>query len=151
MADSKTKSAVSSKDAATEEQSMASGAVPAEADPTEEWVFTMSSLTGEIAKVEKIDKATGQRQEISEEEYAALSGYADPNADPYAAYYAEYGYDPYAEQQAAEAYAVYEAGYYQAAAEYEAVLAGLTSGSGYTPEEEAAYLQGLADYEALLG
>ena len=151
MATSRSKSSKSSRDSATEMQPMADPAAVTEADPTEEWVFTMNSLTGEIAKVEKIDKATGQRQELSEEEYAALSGYVSAEADPNA-YSAEYGEDPNAgEQGAAEAYAVYEAGYYQAAAEYEAALAGLTSQSGYTPEEDAAYLQGLADYEALLG
>jgi hypothetical protein len=131
-------------DSTTEEQSQATSVALTEGDPTEEWVFTMSSLTGEIVKAEKIDKTTGQRQELSDEEYAALSGYADP-------YAALSGNDPHAEQQAAEAHAVYEAGYYQAVVEYETVLAGLTSASGYTPAEEAAYLQGLADYEALLG
>jgi hypothetical protein len=143
MANTKSERSVSAKDAATEDKSLAGAAPNTETEPTEEGVFTFSSLTGEIAKVEKIDKEKGERQELSEEEYAALSGLADPNADPY-------GYDLHVQQQLAEAHAVYEAGYYHAAAEYEAALAGLPSASGYTPEEEAAYLQGMADYEALL-
>src|SRR3954447_12529991 len=59
------------------------------ADETEEWVFTISKATGEIARIEKIDKSTGKRHELSHEEYDAISGMMSPSA----AYYATYGYD----------------------------------------------------------
>src|SRR5437870_169394 len=86
------------------------------ATPTEEheeWIFTINSATGDLVKVEKVNKATGERQELSNEEYAsyyaqAYAAYAyDPYAATYMGYgYAPYGYDPYA------SYAYYYPGYW---------------------------------------
>jgi hypothetical protein len=39
---------------------------------TEEWIYTVNSVTGVVVKIERVDKASGQRQELSAEEYAAL-------------------------------------------------------------------------------
>jgi hypothetical protein len=115
-----------------------------------EWVFTFDPSTGETVKVEKIDKASGQRQELSEEEYAMLyssepsefdaESYGEYGNDPNAGVYAGYSYDPYA----------YEGGYYQGMADYEAALQG-TAEYGYGSEEEQAYYQGMADYAAAIG
>src|SRR5215831_3005518 len=46
----------------------------------EEWIYTLNSLTGAVVKVERGDKATGQRRELSQEEYAALSLQPMPSA-----------------------------------------------------------------------
>ena len=109
------------------------------------------SATGEIAKVEKIDRTSGRRKELSQEEYAALSGYMDPSA---------YAYDPSGYGQSAgtgEGYATYEAGYYQGLKDYETALAQQSEaavasmGYGHSPQQHAAYIQGMVDYEALLG
>jgi hypothetical protein len=97
-------------------------------------VFTFNNATGELTKVEKLDSGSGQRQKLSQEEYAALFGYG---ADYY-----DQGADP--------SYGYYEAGYYDGCADYEAAISGMGYESGYTPEE-AAYYQGIADYAALLG
>ena len=113
-----------------------------------EWVFTCDPSTGETIKVEKIDKASGQRQELSEEEYAMLyssepsefdaEGYGEYGNDPNAGY----SYDPYA----------YEGGYYQGMADYEEALQGAAEAEyGYGSEEEQAYYQGMADYAAAIG
>src|SRR5262249_12665564 len=56
------------------------------AEQTEEWVFTLNSGTGEIVKAERVDKESGQRQELSDSEYAVLSGFGDPTS-----YYAAQG------------------------------------------------------------
>lgn len=63
---------------------------PESATDLEEWVFTISASTGEIAKIEKIDKFSGKRHELSTEEYDAISLMMSPSAASYAAY----GYDP---------------------------------------------------------
>ena len=42
-------------------------------DETEQLVLTMSTARGEIAKIERVDRA-GQRREISEAEFAELAG-----------------------------------------------------------------------------
>ena len=82
-----------------------------------------------------MDKASGERQELSDDEYAALSGYADP-----AAYYAAQGYDPSAAAYDPTAHAWYATeNTDQALADYEAAV-----------KREAAYYQGMADYEAML-
>ena len=41
----------------------------------EQWVFTFDSATGEVCRVEKLDNASGARQELSDAEYAALESY----------------------------------------------------------------------------
>ena|SRR5438477_11759366 len=99
----------------------------------EERIFTFNTATGELVKVEKVEPATGERKEISEEEYSLLYAWSDPYGDAYAALYDPYGY---------------EAAYYQGIADYQAALDGLASyGSS---SEEQAYLQGMADYAASL-
>jgi hypothetical protein len=122
------------------------------AEQTEEWVFTLNSGTGEIVKAERVDKTSGQRQELSDDEYAALSGYGDPTA-----YYAAQGYDPSAAAYDPNAHALHEAGYYQGLADYEAAVQceaayyqGLADYEAAV-NREAAYYQGMADYEAMLG
>src|SRR5947209_8702119 len=55
-------------------------------DAHEEWVFTLRSNSGEVVKVEKLDKQTGNRVELSEEEYAALAASITPAAEQSAAY-----------------------------------------------------------------
>jgi hypothetical protein len=133
MPDPKERTSARTAEPALESSSAGAAAAPKH-EETEEWVFTFNNATGEVTKVEKLG-ASGQRQELSQEEYAALLGYGadyyDPTADP------SYGY--------------YEAGYYDGCADYEAAISGAGYDSGYTPEEEAAYYQGIADYAALLG
>jgi hypothetical protein len=160
MAESKEKISAQAKETTHETTRTGTAGAEGAVDPTEEWVFTLSSATGEVLKVERIDQ-TGQRNEISEEEYAALVCYMDPAAAQYAAY----GYDASGDAAAGGA-ELYQAGYHHGLADYEASVAeyemqlasagygygGASAGyqSGYSPEE-AAYLQGMADYEALLG
>lgn len=102
----------------------------------EEWIFTLNSQTGEVVKIEKIDPASNQRNELSDGEYAAVLG---GGYDPYAEAYSQAGIEQYS----------FETGYYQGMADYEAALAD-AAGTGYSPEEEA-YYQGIADYAALFG
>ena len=55
---------------------------PATAEETEQLVVTISAATGEIVKVEKVDKA-GKRDELSEEELTPLTaGWQPPCASP---------------------------------------------------------------------
>ena len=120
------------------------------ADEMEEWVVTIDATSGQTLKIERLDRATGQRSELAEEEYLALAGYDLSGASDYAALAQ---YDPYAELAAAgyDPYA-YEEGYYQAIADYEAMLAG--GAEAQMAEDpgtvEAAYYQGMIDYEAAL-
>jgi len=136
--------------------------------PTEEWVFTIHSETGEIVRVDRVDPASGQRKELSDEEYETLAACADPSAygggqgDAAATgegFYGAAAQDPTEYEQST--YAWYEAGYHQGLAEYDAAVqhhaAMAAYGAGqsgyeaaYAPEIEAAYYQGMADYEALL-
>jgi hypothetical protein len=47
---------------------------PAARDPSlEEWIYTFSSRTGEVLKVERVDAGSGTRQEMPIDEYRALS------------------------------------------------------------------------------
>lgn len=116
----------------------------------EEWVFTLNSKTGELLKVEKLDKTSGERKELSEEEYSALYG-SDPTSEAAALSSDPYGYltayyQGIADYEAAINTAVAsqeQEAYYQGMADYEAAL----SGAGASAEE-AAYYQGMADYEA---
>ena len=113
----------------------------------EEWVFTLNSKTGELLKVEKMDKASGERKELSEEEYSALYS-GDPSGEAAALGYLTAYYQGIADYEAAVSSAVAsqeQEAYYQGIADYEAAL----SGAG-TTAEEAAYYQGIADYEAAL-
>src|SRR5262245_21746056 len=59
-------------------------------DAHEEWVFTLHRDSGEVLKVERLDKQTGSRVELSEEEYAALAASMAPAAEQPG------GYDPMA-------------------------------------------------------
>lgn len=103
-------------------------------DQTEEWVFTFNTSTGELVKAERIDKTSGQRQEVSDDEYAALSGFGDQTVYSHAE-----RYDPSSLGSDPNAHSLYELGYYQGLADYEQVA-----------HREAAYYQGMADYEAVV-
>jgi hypothetical protein len=115
-----------------------------ESEDHEEWIFTIKGSTGDVVKVERV--ASGERRELSLDEYAALYGAETTGAEvaeDYNAYAydanAAYTYDPYG----------YEEGYYHGMADAAASL-GQQTGSGLTPEEEA-YYQGIADYAASVG
>jgi transposase-like protein len=114
----------------------------------EEWIFTLSRLTGDVLKVERVDPASGERRELSLDEYAALRGEEVEGAGVVVAEdYSAYGYDPYA-AHTYDPYG-YDEGYYQGMADLVASLSQQT-GSGLTPEEQA-YYQGIADYAASVG
>jgi hypothetical protein len=108
----------------------------------QDWIFTVSGTSGEITKIEKVDLAKGQRQEISPAEYAAAVGY-DPNAYGAAAYYG-YGYDPYSAFAYSYGPYLYQQAYYQGAADYATALEHYAA-YGYSPVQQA-YYQGIADY-----
>lgn len=139
MANSKSKPSATAKVEDDEPQPESNTDHMTEPDQTEEWVFTVNSLTGEIAKVERVEKAGNERHELSEEEYAALSAYAEASYD-------QDSYNTYAEQHAAEIQsgAAYEAGYNQAMAEYAAQQATENQSGAY----EAGYNQAMAEYAA---
>jgi hypothetical protein len=120
---------------------------PLTAAPDQEWIFTVNGSSGEVVKVEKRNTGTGEREEISQDEYAALT-----NAGAYQALAASYGtyaapqdpyyassYDPY-----------YAAAYYQGASDYDAVVQAQLAAYTYSPVEQA-YYQGIADYASALG
>ena len=86
----------------------------------EEWVFTVNRNTGEVSRIEKLDSATGERLELSEEEYAALAG------RDFTAHQTET--EAAAEIRAGNGGDAYERGYRQAVADYEAALLGLKHG-----------------------
>jgi hypothetical protein len=106
------------------------------ADDSEEWIFTANRSTGEVVKVERVEPATGERRELSLDEYGALWAAVQQGAEAQAADYlasvAQTNY-PYG----------YEAGYYQG-------LAAALGYAGLTPEQQA-YYQGVADYAAYMG
>ena len=102
-------------------------------DRIERWLFTLDRITGEVYKVEKLDSESGQKHEISEGEYSALSGYLEQGQSSDA----PVRIDSKAPESAGGE--PYELGYYQGLADYEAAVL------------EAAYLQGIADCAALLG
>jgi hypothetical protein len=112
---------------------------------TEEWIFTYNTSTGALVRVERAD-AAGQRQELTEEEYVALSG-LDPASYSALVDFAAQGYDPYSGDYAASAYDPYgySEGYYQGQADYAQALAAYGGGS-----TEQAYYQGVNDYVAML-
>jgi len=68
----------------------------AEEKANEDWIFTVSGETGEVVKVETENKLTGERKEMSAEEYSALLGtaYHPYRYTPYG--YSYFNYDPYA-------------------------------------------------------
>jgi hypothetical protein len=90
----------------------------------QELIFIVQSATGQVVKIDKLEN--GQRQELTEEEYAAVaapfattSGYADATA--------------------------YQLAYYQGMADYAAAL-----WASYASPTEQAYYQALADYASTL-
>lgn len=106
------------------------------ADDSEEWIFTANRSTGEVVKVECVEPATGERRELSLDEYSALWAAVQQGAEAQAAEYlgsvAQTNY-PHG----------YEAGYYDG-------LAAVLGYAGLTPEQQA-YCQGVADYAAYRG
>jgi hypothetical protein len=86
----------------------------------EEWVFTVNSVTGEVVKIERLEPTTGDRLELSEQEYAAVAGrdFTAHRSEAEAA----------AESSQGNGNDAYERGYRQAAADYEAALLGLQRG-----------------------
>lgn len=121
------------------------------AAPDQEWIFTVNGSSGKVVKVEKHNTRTGEREEISQEEYAALTdagayqalaasygAYASPQ-DAYQDPYYAASYDPY-----------YVAAYYQGASDYDAVVQAQLAAYTYSPVEQA-YYQGMADYASALG
>ncbi len=113
----------------------------------EEWVLTIDLASGQTLAIARLDSATGQRKELSEEEYLALAGYDLSGAEDYSEVYGEDAYDPYAAAAGSYDPYGYEEGYYQGLADYEAMIAGAESD---TSSIEAAYYQGMADYELAL-
>jgi hypothetical protein len=111
-------------------------------DEHEEWVFTLQCETGQVVKVEKLDKRSGNRVELSEEEYAALAASLAPAAEQPAGYDLEglYASDP----------ELYELAYFHGLTDYEATLLAHYPELTYTPEQ-LAYYQGAADYAAIYG
>jgi hypothetical protein len=102
-------------------------------DRIEQWLFTLDSITGEVYRVEKLDRGSGKHHELSESEYAALSGYLDEGQSSAGAIETE---SSARESTADDPYAM---GYFQGLADYEAAAF------------QAAYLQGMADCAKLLG
>lgn len=116
-------------------------AVVQTAPESEEWIFTLTSKTGELLKVEKLDKASGERKELSDEEYTSLyAPTAGTEYDALASVYGDYSFAPY----------TYESGYYQGLADYEAALNDASAVDYQASLEEHAYYQGMSDYEAAL-
>lgn len=46
-----------------------------EAAGMEQWLFTFDSATGRVSRVERLDPLSGEKQELSQAEYAALDSY----------------------------------------------------------------------------
>jgi hypothetical protein len=59
---------------ATEKPVPTSEALP-QASSTQEWVVTVNNSDGTILKIEKLDAETGEREELSKDEYSTLYGY----------------------------------------------------------------------------
>src|SRR5262249_351280 len=61
-------------------QPAAEASLPAETAPGEtlEWVVSFKASTGELVKIEKLDKASGSRQELTPEEYAEVAAKSVP-------------------------------------------------------------------------
>jgi hypothetical protein len=116
-------------------------AVAQTAPESEEWIFTLTSSTGELLKVEKLDRASGERKELSDEEYTSLYvSTAGPEYAALAGVYGDYSVDPY----------TFESGYYQGLADYEAALNDASAAEYQASLEQHAYYQGIADYGAAL-
>src|SRR5215471_8440604 len=118
------------------------GAVGTEkAERGEQWIVTFGE-NGEISKIEKVHSQSGDRQELSEEEYAAAAGWDLSGASDYSSYYGSEmermeGYPDYTFYPTG-----YEEAYYQGMSDaMEAVYGSM----GMTPEE-MAYYQGMEDY-----
>jgi hypothetical protein len=144
MADPRERGSVPAKEAGIER-----AAAPGK-EENEEWIFTTKVNTGELVKIEKVDRASGQRKELSDEEYASMYGF-DPSSYGWGYEdYSSYGYDPFAGygSYAGDPYAYLNA-YYQGIADYAAAVATDPSFYGYSSTEEA-YYQGMADYAASL-
>lgn len=134
------------KKAASEGAIVTTTAAAAAAPEDEEWVLTFSGQTGDVIKIEKLDKSTGQRTELTEEEYAAVAGQDLSGASDFAdesAYYASAYGDPYGLEEAY--YQGVQDAYYQSMTESDPSQA--AAGYEMTPEE-AAYYQGVEDYVA---
>jgi hypothetical protein len=124
-----------------------------------QYVVSVDDATGFTVKVEKLDEATGQRKELTQEEYAAayaLVSYAMP-------YYAAYTAPLYDPMQAYRSYLKALADYWKAFADglggytdayggYSAPAGGYSAPTGqdYDPTTAAAYAQGAADLAAAL-
>jgi len=106
---------------ATDEQGRqsSSGNEP-QAQQGEQWVITFGE-EGQVAKIEKLNAETGERNELSEEEYAAAFGMGVSGA---------------------MGASTYESAYYQGASD---AMDATYGASGMSPEE-IAYYQGMTDY-----
>jgi hypothetical protein len=67
--------------------------VAAASENNEEWILTVDRSSGDVVKVERLDPASGERRELSLDEYAAFSSEGAEVAEDYSAY----GDGPYAE------------------------------------------------------
>src|SRR5262245_20349105 len=47
-------------------------AAEAAAEELQEWILTVGNSSGTLKRIEKVDKATGHRKELSNEEYSSL-------------------------------------------------------------------------------
>jgi hypothetical protein len=105
-------------------QSVAEEALPAEPAPDEtlEWVVSFKASTGELVKIEKLEKASGARQELTPEEYAEVAAKGVPVP----------------EQASGDALAEHNAAHVALQAHIAAVRA-------------AAYYQGISDYASFAG
>lgn len=112
---------------------------PAGQGKAEQWVLTFGD-NGEITKVERFEPETGERKELSEEEYAAVYGTDSSGASDYYGGDASglEGYRDYAGLDPS----TYEAAYYHGVSD--AIEAGY--GSSGMSTEEMAYYQGMQDY-----
>ncbi len=120
----------------------------------QEFVLTFGGETGDLVKIEKIDSESGERSEVSDDEYEEFGALLDPYGES-AMEAAEEEEDPYAQeadyyQELADGtYDSAEQAYYQGMADRAAEQGALVA-AYESSEEEAAYLQGVADYDASL-
>ena len=134
----KEKSGSSAKDTAAPVTPQGTPPPEAAADETQEWVITFKPATGETVKIEKLDKVSGARQELTPAEYSevAAMGCAVPQqvveaaTDPNAAAY---------ESMINYIAAVSAAAYYQGIADYATLAASPIS------QVQGAYYQGMLD------
>jgi len=95
-------------------------------------LFTLDKLTGELHRVEKFDAQSGQHHELSDAEYSELSAYLYQGEGSAGAVWRDLN------RSGAVGIDLYKRGYYQALADYEALLL------------QGAYLQGVIDCARLL-